>query len=76
VVPLDRDTVSRRHARLRIAGGEAVLEDLGSRNGTWLRGERLAGPAPLRDGDELRVGSVSITFRMSLSEMEAETREA
>jgi DNA-binding winged helix-turn-helix (wHTH) protein len=63
VVPTDRDTVSRRHARLRITGGQAVLEDLGSRNGTFVRGERLAAPALLQDGDEFRVGSVSITFR-------------
>jgi DNA-binding winged helix-turn-helix (wHTH) protein len=76
VVPTDRDTVSRRHARLRITGGEAVLEDLGSRNGTFVRGERLAGPARLLDGDEFRVGSVSITFRVSLTQAESETRDA
>ena len=76
VVPTDRDTVSRRHARLRISGGQAMLEDLGSRNGTWLHGERLGAPARLVDGDDFRVGSVSITFRMSLSQTQAETRDA
>jgi DNA-binding winged helix-turn-helix (wHTH) protein len=76
VVPMDRDTVSRRHARLRVTGGEAVLEDLGSRNGTFVRGERLEGPARLRHGDEFRVGSVSVTFRVSLTPTEAETRDA
>ena len=76
VVPTDGETVSRRHARLRIEGGQATLEDLGSRNGTWARGERLAAPARLADGDEFRVGSVSITFRVSLAQAEAETRDA
>ena len=76
VVPTDGETVSRRHARLRIEGGQATLEDLGSRNGTWARGERLAAPARLVDGDEFRVGSVSITFRVSLAQAEAETRDA
>jgi predicted component of type VI protein secretion system len=35
---LDDDDVSRRHAELRIADGQAMLTDLGSRNGTWLDG--------------------------------------
>jgi DNA-binding winged helix-turn-helix (wHTH) protein len=76
VVPTDRDTVSRRHARLRITAGEAVLEDLGSRNGTFVRGERLEGPARLLDGDDFRVGSVSVTFRVSSTQTQAETRDA
>src|SRR5262245_37558823 len=76
VLPTDRDTVSRRHARLRIAGGEAVLEDLQSRNGTFVRGTRLTGPATLADGDEFRVGSVAITFRVSRSSGDTETRDA
>jgi DNA-binding winged helix-turn-helix (wHTH) protein len=65
VVPLDAGTVSRRHARLRISGGQALLEDMGSRNGTFFKGERLKGPATLVDGDEFRLGSVSFSFRVS-----------
>jgi DNA-binding winged helix-turn-helix (wHTH) protein len=76
VVPLDGDTVSRRHARLHIQGGQATLEDLASRNGTFLRGQRLAAPAALRDGDEFRVGSMSITFRVTPGQPETDTREA
>ena len=76
VVPTDGETVSRRHARLRISGGEAVLEDTGSRNGTFVNGVRLLAPAPLVDGDELRLGSVSITFRVSRTSSFAETRDA
>jgi len=57
-------TVSRRHARVVLEGGRAVLEDLGSKNGTFLRGERLTAPAPLEDGDEFEIGSVSIRLRV------------
>jgi DNA-binding winged helix-turn-helix (wHTH) protein len=61
---IDRDTVSRRHARIVIEGDAAVIEDLGSKNATYLRGERLTAPAQLSDGDEIKLGSVPLTFRM------------
>ena len=64
VVPTDTGAVSRRHARLRISGGQAILEDLGSRNGTFVMGERLVGPARLGNGDEFRLGSALFTFRV------------
>ncbi|HUG52292.1 MAG TPA: FHA domain-containing protein [Vicinamibacteria bacterium] len=70
---IDSPTVSRRHARILIAPEGAVLEDLGSRNGTYLRGEKIAAPAPLRDRDEIRLGSVVMTFRMTVpSETESQ----
>jgi DNA-binding winged helix-turn-helix (wHTH) protein len=46
-----------------LLGPSAAIEDLGSKNGTFLRGERLSAPAPLADGDEISVGSVLIRFR-------------
>jgi DNA-binding winged helix-turn-helix (wHTH) protein len=61
---VDSTTVSRHHARIRVGEGGATLEDLDSKNGTFLRGERLTGPTPLADGDEIRVGSVQMTFRL------------
>ena len=76
VVPLDSETVSRRHARLRISGGKAVLEDLRSRNGTFVRGERLAGPALLVDGEEFRLGSEPFTLRISRAPAFPDTRDA
>jgi DNA-binding winged helix-turn-helix (wHTH) protein len=60
----DRPGVSRRHAQIVISGDGAMLEDLGSTNGTWLRGERLTAPAPLGDGDEIRLGPAVVTFRV------------
>lgn len=68
VVGLESPTVSRHHARIRIAGGVAVIEDLGSKNGTWLGAMPVAGPATLKDGDELRLGSVLVTVRRVWSE--------
>lgn len=76
VVPLDAETVSRRHARLRISGGQATLEDLRSRNGTFVRGERLVSPAILVDGEEFRLGSASFTFRISRTPAFPDTRDA
>ena len=75
VVPIEAETVSRRHARLRIAGGAALLDDLGSHNGTFFHGQRLTGPASLGDGDEFRLGSVAFTFRVSRSTAPAETQD-
>lgn len=67
LLPLDSDSVSRRHARILVSGGQATLEDLGSRNGTLLGGRRLSAPALLSDGDEIRIGEVEMTFRASPS---------
>ena len=64
VVWLDSSTVSRRHARITIAGGHAVIEDLGSRNGTWVGGRKAEAPTPLADRDEVKLGSVLMTFRV------------
>jgi hypothetical protein len=49
-------SVSRRHARILVAGGRAILEDLGSKNGTFLGGKPVAGATALEDGDEIVVG--------------------
>jgi DNA-binding winged helix-turn-helix (wHTH) protein len=62
---LDAATVSRRHARIVILESEATLEDLGSKNGTYLRGARVTGLSKLVDGDEIHVGSAVVRFRMT-----------
>jgi DNA-binding winged helix-turn-helix (wHTH) protein len=63
VLWLDHETVSRRHARIRVEGARILLEDLASKNGTFLRGKRIDSPAELRDGDELHLGEVGLRFR-------------
>ena len=64
VVWIDSATVSRRHARIVVTDGEAVIEDLDSRNGTSVGGKKIQGPVRLADGDRLRLGAVTMTFRV------------
>jgi DNA-binding winged helix-turn-helix (wHTH) protein len=59
---LDSPSISRRHALIKIAGDSATVEDLNSRNGTFVAGRRLAAPARLTDGDIIRLGPVELTF--------------
>jgi DNA-binding winged helix-turn-helix (wHTH) protein len=61
---IDHTSVSRHHARIVIAGDRVTVEDLESKNGTFLGGKKLDAPTPLTDGDELKLGSVSLTFRV------------
>jgi DNA-binding winged helix-turn-helix (wHTH) protein len=63
VVWLDSPTVSRRHARLMVEGERVTLEDLGSKNGTFIGEARITAATPLRDGDTFRVGRVPMTLR-------------
>ena len=63
---IEHPSVSRRHARIVVRGARAVLEDLGSKNGTYLRGKPVAGPTPLKDGDEIRIGPEVLVFRRIL----------
>ena len=61
---LDAPGVSRHHAKIRLEGAEAFVEDLGSKNGTYIGGERVSGRSPLTDGDQIRLGSIVVTFRI------------
>ena len=56
-------TVSRRHARILVEGGSAVIEDLGSKNGTFVKGQRISSRTPLENGDEIRLGRVSMRLK-------------
>ncbi|MGH7949302.1 MAG: FHA domain-containing protein, partial [Candidatus Binataceae bacterium] len=55
-------TVSRCHAVIRLAGGEHVIEDLGSTNGSSVNGRRVSGPVKLRPNDEVRFGDTRFFF--------------
>ena len=61
---LESPTVSRHHARIRVSDGGATIEDLGSKNGTHLHGERISASVSLVDGDEIRLGSMPVTIRL------------
>lgn len=69
---LESPTVSRRHARIVVADGRATLEDLGSKNGTFVKGERVTSSRVLSDGDDILLGRVHATFRV-LPLVETET---
>lgn len=56
-------SVSREHARIEVAGERAELVDLSSKNGTWCGERRVDGRVSLADGDELRFGTVRVTYR-------------
>ena len=62
-IRIDSPTVSRRHARISISADGVTIEDLGSKNGTFLHGEPVSTAAPLADGDEIRIGSIVLLFR-------------
>lgn len=61
---LDSTGVSRRHARIIIDGERVTVEDLRSKNGTRVHGHQAKAPVRLADGDEIRFGSVTVTFRI------------
>jgi DNA-binding winged helix-turn-helix (wHTH) protein len=59
---IDDATVSRHHARLTIGPERVTLQDLGSKNGTFVKGQRVE-TADLEDGSEFHIGGVKVTFR-------------
>jgi DNA-binding winged helix-turn-helix (wHTH) protein len=64
-VHIDDVSVSRHHAVLRVADGTVTLEDLQSKNGTWVANEKVDGAVGLRDGDVFTLGEVALLFRFS-----------
>jgi DNA-binding winged helix-turn-helix (wHTH) protein len=59
---IDSPTLSRRHACIVVDGVAATLEDLGSKNGTYLNRHPVTQPLVLHDGDRIQVGSVEMTY--------------
>lgn len=57
-------SVSRLHARVVVRGLEATLEDLGSRHGSWRGTTRVRGPVTLAAGDEIRLGTALLVYRL------------
>jgi DNA-binding winged helix-turn-helix (wHTH) protein len=62
---IDAPGVSRHHARIVITGDEVTIEDLGSKNGTYVAGDRVTAPRRLNNGDQIRLGSVVVRFRIT-----------
>ncbi len=72
-VCLDSSSVSRQHARVQIADGVAMLEDLGSKNGTFVNGQRITTAVRLCDRDQIGVGEVRLRFRILCTQPSTET---
>ena len=64
VVWIDDASVSRRHARITLDDKGATIEDLGSKNGTFVRGRRIEKPARLGDRDAIKIGPARLVFRL------------
>ena len=61
-VAIPSGLVSRRHACIAVRGERVTLRDLGSKNGTLLRGVRVKGEVLLAEGDEVRIGPALLVF--------------
>lgn len=70
---IDSAIVSRRHARLVVQDGRVTVEDLGSRNGTFVNGARLTGASPLVHGDEIRLGTLRLVVHVSTGQTATRT---
>ena len=64
IVWIDDESVSRRHARISIDDKGATMEDLGSKNGTFVGGEKIRKAVRLSDRELIRVGPATLTFRV------------
>ena len=61
-VVIDNPSVSRKHAQISKQGGAWVVQDLGSSNGTFLHGQKITAPQPVKEGDEIGFGKFSVVF--------------
>ncbi|MHC4400150.1 MAG: SpoIIE family protein phosphatase [Planctomycetota bacterium] len=64
-IVIDDDSVSRRHARLKLGADGYVIEDLRSRNGTYVNGRKIEEPSPLEKDDRVEIGVTEFVFRPS-----------
>jgi pSer/pThr/pTyr-binding forkhead associated (FHA) protein len=58
----DDSELSRRHAVVRPAAGGFEIEDLGSRNGTFVNGQKVEGPMRLSGGDSIKIGQTVLAL--------------
>ena len=71
-IQVESPGISRYHARILVAHGTATLEDLGSKNGSYVNGA-LVTARRLSDGDEIRLGVTVLTFRIGSENSQTET---
>jgi hypothetical protein len=74
-IRIESPKVSRRHARIVVEGDTAVVEDVGSKNGTFVGEVRVTGPTPLSHGDQLRLGQLAALLRVVVADRESTITE-
>jgi serine phosphatase RsbU (regulator of sigma subunit) len=74
-IVLEIGAVSRQHARIVRTGSGFFLEDLNSRNGTYLNGQRVHGRQPLKDGDQIRICDLVFIFFEAAPGQEGESTQ-
>jgi len=72
-IRVEAESVSRHHARLNATGRTVSIEDLGSKNGTWVAGDRIHDPVALADGMCFRLGSETIRVELTVDERPTKT---
>ncbi|NRQ30801.1 FHA domain-containing protein [Nonomuraea sp. NN258] len=65
---IDSEVISRRHARIWLAGGSTWITDCGSTNGTWVNGAKVEHPVPVAVGQQVRLGGVEAILRVEGTE--------
>ena len=75
-IQIDDVSISRRQAEIQQEGDRWVVRDIGSSNGTFVNGERLAGDRPLKAGDEIAIGQFSLFFERGIASFQPRPREA
>jgi DNA-binding winged helix-turn-helix (wHTH) protein len=74
-IRIESPKVSRRHAKIVVEGDTAVVEDIGSKNGTVVGDLRVEGPTPLTNGDQLRLGQLAALFRVVVADRQSTVTE-
>lgn len=59
-IVIDEDGVNGFHADLKVEGNDVILSDVNTQSGTWLNGEKISGPTPVRAGDVIAIQSVEL----------------
>jgi pSer/pThr/pTyr-binding forkhead associated (FHA) protein len=67
-VRINSTRVSRKHARIVVDGERVTVEDLGSKNGTFVGDVQVNGSSPLAHGDELRIGHLAAILRVVMAD--------
>jgi DNA-binding winged helix-turn-helix (wHTH) protein len=72
----DSPSVSRRHARIVVSGAEVTIEDLASKNGTFVGDRQVGAVTRISDGETIRIGSVEVSLQAVLTPGSTETAAA